>query len=1177
MDRPEYTALGLFDANLATVEAIRGGADVVYQGTFFDGRFLGFCDFLVRDGDTYAVYDTKLSRHAKVSALLQLAAYAEALADNGIPTSPDVHLLLGDDSDSAHSLGDIVPVYSARRSSLERILDEHRDEQSLAEWGDPRYTACGRCDTCTPEVEQHRDLLLVAGMRTTQRSRLIAAGIGTLDALAAHAGSVEGLPERTLESLRAQAALQLRQESSGTPEFQVYAPQAAGRATRTRRRRHLLRLRGRPALGRERIHGLGPRIPLRRGRGSRRRRRVPAVLGTRPRRGAAGARRLPRLRRRAPCSSTRHAHLPLRAVREVGAAAAGRTARRRRGDRRHLLRDGVLVDLYPIVRGCLRIGERSYSIKKLEPLYMGGAAARRRRHQCRRLGRRVRRVLRSPRRRPGRRGTRSCCRASPTTTSTTASPRCGCATGCSGGPRDARRRALRPPGDGPTPVDRGAAPPAEAALREFAGHGPSSTGGTTSRRPRSWPLRSATTAASGSRSGGRTSTGWSCRIDELVGHPRRSGGRRPRSSRRLAQEQPAAAQARAGTCSSPAVSGTGSTVGPETTMYALYDIPAPEAVAGDNPQQRGTCTVNVLDVGKDGRTPRRGDRRGTPATARSTCRLPMALDPRSPDHDRPHRIVHRGGRGRRCAPRCRSFRCARRSTFCGGPTRAPGAANPLPPVDGTDYAGAITAALLDLDDSYVAVQGPPGTGKTYTGARVIKALVEQHQLADRRGRTVACGGREHARRRREGRARPPNWSRRRTGGTRRDVDRHQLQRLPRFPRPGRDTGCVIGGTAWDFANTDRVPPGSLDLLVIDEAGQFSLANTIAVAARPRNLLLLGDPQQLPQVSQGTHREPVDESALGWLAEGHGALPASRGYFLERTWRMHPELCAPGLDAVLRWQAAFAGIRQCRTATRRARAGCAHRLRRPPAATPPNPWRNRREVVDRIASCSVRDGPTRASSRAPGHSTQSDILVVAPYNAQVGADRARSRPRRVSTRSGRHGRQVPGAGGAGRHRVDDRVGARGRAARHVVPAVAQPDERRGVPRQVGGDHRPVGIVDAVHAEHAGRSDRAGCLHAAHRSAEALTFAAVGGHHGAGAVRLDEVHLGEPLAQLAGLRVPEPHPVADREIPLPPFRSPGSGPRRRPRCAVASAAGATPAWARDCPRRDRRRCSRRRTAS
>ena len=59
-----------------------------------------------------------------------------------------------------------------------------------------------------------------------------------------------------------------------------------------------------------------------------------------------------------------------------------------------------------------------------------------------------------------------------------------------------------------------------------------------------------------------------------------------------------------------------------------------------------------------------------------------------------------------------------------------------------------------------------------------------------------------------------------------------------------------------------------------------------------NLLLLGDPQQLPQVSQGTHPEPVDASALGWLVEGHRTLPEQRGYFLDRSYRMHPAVCEP---------------------------------------------------------------------------------------------------------------------------------------------------------------------------------------------------------------------------------------------------------------------------------------------
>lgn len=103
-----------------------------------------------------------------------------------------------------------------------------------------------------------------------------------------------------------------------------------------------------------------------------------------------------------------------------------------------------------------------------------------------------------------------------------------------------------------------------------------------------------------------------------------------------------------------------------------------------------------------------------------------------------------------------------------------------------------------------------------------------------------------------------------------------------------DDGCVIGGTAWDFTNPGRVSRGALDLLVVDEAGQYSLADTLAVSVATQRMLLLGDPQQLPQVSQGTHPDPVDQSALGRLSGGR-TLPPHLGYFLECTWRMHPEL------------------------------------------------------------------------------------------------------------------------------------------------------------------------------------------------------------------------------------------------------------------------------------------------
>ena len=83
----------------------------------------------------------------------------------------------------------------------------------------------------------------------------------------------------------------------------------------------------------------------------------------------------------------------------------------------------------------------------------------------------------------------------------------------------------------------------------------------------------------------------------------------------------------------------------------------------------------------------------------------------------------------------------------------------------------------------------------------------------------------------------------------------------------------MGGTTWDFTHARMCQRGQLDLLVIDEAGQYSLANTLAVSVGTHRLLLLGDPQQLPQVSQGTHPEPVDDSALGWLSSEH-MLPES---------------------------------------------------------------------------------------------------------------------------------------------------------------------------------------------------------------------------------------------------------------------------------------------------------------
>ena len=212
----------------------------------------------------------------------------------------------------------------------------------------------------------------------------------------------------------------------------------------------------------------------------------------------------------------------------------------------------------------------------------------------------------------------------------------------------------------------------------------------------------------------------------------------------------------------------------------------------------------------------------------------------------------------------------------------PGSA--LPTVD------AVHAAVRALDCSYVAVQGPPGAGKTFLASHVIAHLVaegakvgvvaQSHAVIE--NLMLACCARDgfdvSRAVRLRGKSVTPDapWS---------EVSDSELVEL--ISGAG---GLLFGGTVWDYVSERRVPAGSLDVLVVDEAGQFSLTNTVAAARAARSVLLLGDPQQLPQVSTGVHPYPVDVSALGWLSDGAAALDPRFGYFLGESWRMDSALC-----------------------------------------------------------------------------------------------------------------------------------------------------------------------------------------------------------------------------------------------------------------------------------------------
>ena len=394
---------------------------------------------------------------------------------------------------------------------------------------------------------------------------------------------------------------------------------------------------------------------------------------------------------------------------------------------------------------------------------------------------------------------------------------------------------------------------------------------------------------------------------------------------------------------------------------------------------------------------------------------------------------------------------------------------PLTPVEG-ETAEAIVATLLRLDGSYVAVQGPPGSGKTHVGAHVIAELINRHRwrvgvvaqshavVENLLDRVVAAGVDASFVAKRIG-----------TSGALGDWTLLPDKGVLDFVQQHRADGYALGGTAWTFSNRAQVPRGELDLLVIDEAGQFSLANTIAVAVGARNLLLLGDPQQLPQVSQGLHPEPVDTSALGWLSDGHDVLPDDLGYFLAETWRMHPALTA-SVSAL-----SYEGRLQAREpeTSRRRLDGVAPGLSAVPvdhqgdsvecAAEADRVVRDRprppRPPMDRPV-----ERPLRGAARAARHHRGRAVQRAGRPDPRA------ARRRRLPSRPRRHRGQVPGPGSRDRDRLAHRLVTDGGAARDLVRADAEPAERRDLAGEVGELPRPLPRTGRLPAAHRGRRRR-----------------------------------------------------------------------------------------------------------
>lgn len=325
---------------------------------------------------------------------------------------------------------------------------------------------------------------------------------------------------------------------------------------------------------------------------------------------------------------------------------------------------------------------------------------------------------------------------------------------------------------------------------------------------------------------------------------------------------------------------------------------------------------------------------------------------------------------------------------------------------------ALTAALRiseALDKGVFPIQGPPGTGKSHTGARMICSLV-------RRGKKVGITANSHK------------------------VIRHLIDKvIEAADEMGIDVKCiqkpgevepsqrrlsfaktnddvftalsvgavqVAGATHFLWSRAGAIE--TVDVLVVDEAAQMSLANVVAVGQAAPAMILLGDPQQLEQPTQGSHPDGTGVSALDHILGEHQTILPNQGLFLPKTWRMHPEICVFNSEQFYEGKLS-------------SKEGCELQnvissglfngsgLRYVPVIHNGNTSSSQEEArtVQEIVEEILRSGSKWTDRQGKTKDIIiDDILIIAPYNAQVFEIQQRLHGARVGTVDKFQGQEAP---------------------------------------------------------------------------------------------------------------------------------------------------------------------------
>ena len=901
-------------AHEETLSAMGAGVDVIYQATMFNGRWLGYADFLERVGPmSYEVVDTKLARSAKAPALLQTSLYSELLAAMQAHEPERMHLVLGDGSRRSFRVSDYRAYLRHAKSCLEAVAA-----------GPPISTYPERvehCDVCRwKDVCRHRwidddSLILVAGLSRSQARKLGAAGVSTVTQLASSDGntSATGIGTAQLLRLRKQAELQVRERETGSPTYELIAPERPdlGLALLPEPTPHDLAfdMESDPwALdeGLEYLFGVldvaGNLTLLWAHDRVEEKLRFEEFVDL----------VIERLDAHPAMHVYHYAGYEPNALKRLMGRHGTREAEVDR-----LLRGEVLVDLYRVVKQSLIASRESYSLKDIEALYMGrrsGAIAEAGssivayerwidRHEqpiLNEIANYNKQDLRSTlllrdwleARRP-----------------------------------DAEKKFGI---DIPRPSPQPSEPSVELKQREQDIEDLATR--LSDRGRPSWLLG-----------------------QQLWWHRReqKSDWWSYYERLKMTGEELVADSESIGALEYVGVDGPY-----KNSLLYRYRFPPQEhkIAVGDSPvdprTKKAAGEVHDIDNVAGWIVLRRGKGSAAPH--------PAALIPPTPIEDRVLRDAIR--------------RVAESVAEHG--------------MEGPGEYRAIRDLLLLApprpEGSYVAIQGPPGTGKTRLGAEMI---VDRLMSGRRVGVTalshkVISNLLDAVWRDAERRGYAVRAIQKADAGQR---SRSQLVNQTESNADVDDALAVgdvdlVAGTGWLFAREEI--EGKLDDLFVDEAGQMSLANVVAASTCARNLVLLGDPNQLRQPSKGWHPEGADLSALDHVLDGAQTIPAEQGRFLATTYRMHPDVCR--FISEIGYENRLESAQECavqRVGGDGELSGTGLRYR--PVVHAGNRTSSAEEVTEvaRLID-SLIDRPWTDHNGKVRPLAIGDILVVAPYNAQV---------------------------------------------------------------------------------------------------------------------------------------------------------------------------------------------------